>query len=279
MLQWFQTYEYIRNFLSRSAWMRADGLLLISGAFAGYRRGAVLSVGGFDPGCLVEDYELIHRLRRSGVQRGLTWRTAVLGEARARTDAPATIPAFLRQRRRWFGGFLQTQWWYRDMVGDARYGRLGTLMLPVKAMDTLQPLYGLTAFALLLAYLATGPAGGGVAGGRRDRRQDPAGFQFESLVRASLSPLVRRAHARRFRGGVPGGSARAVQFPVAAAHRRGLGLGGIPDRPGQLGPPAPPMDARACKFLTNGFQGPFGRCAEGALRATRVRGSALALLA
>ncbi len=156
LLQWFQTYEYIRNFLSRSAWMRADGLLLISGAFAGYRRGAVLSVGGFDPGCLVEDYELIHRLRRSGVQRGLTWRTAVLGEARARTDAPATIPAFLRQRRRWFGGFLQTQWWYRDMVGDARYGRLGTLMLPVKAMDTLQPLYGLTAFVLLLAYLATG---------------------------------------------------------------------------------------------------------------------------
>ena len=118
VLQWFQTYEYVRNFLSRYAWMRADGLLLISGAFAGYRRAAVLSVGGFDPGCLVEDYELIHRLRRSAVQRRLIWRTAVLGEARARTDAPATIPAFLRQRRRWFGGFLQTQWWYRDMVGD-----------------------------------------------------------------------------------------------------------------------------------------------------------------
>jgi cellulose synthase/poly-beta-1,6-N-acetylglucosamine synthase-like glycosyltransferase len=156
VLQWFQTYEYVRNFLSRYAWMGVDGLLLISGAFAGYRRAAVLSVGGFDPGCLVEDYELIHRLRRGAVQRGLTWRTAVLGEARARTDAPATIPAFLRQRRRWFGGFLQTQWWYRDMVGDARYGRLGTLMLPVKAMDMLQPIYGLTAFALLLVYLATG---------------------------------------------------------------------------------------------------------------------------
>ena len=156
LLQWFQTYEYIRNFLARYAWMRADGLLLISGAFAGYRRAAVLSVGGFDPGCLVEDYELIHRLRRSAVQRGLTWRTAVLGEARARTDAPATVPAFLRQRRRWFGGFLQTQWWYRDMVGDATYGRLGTLMLPVKAMDMLQPIYGLTAFVLLVVYLATG---------------------------------------------------------------------------------------------------------------------------
>jgi hypothetical protein len=41
------------------------------------------------------------------------------------------------------------------MVGNPRYGRLGLLMLPVKALDTLQPIYGLTAFALLLFYLAT----------------------------------------------------------------------------------------------------------------------------
>ena len=62
--QWFQTYEYIRNFISRFAWMQADALLLISGAFACFQREALLAVGGFDPDCLVEDYELIHRLRR-----------------------------------------------------------------------------------------------------------------------------------------------------------------------------------------------------------------------
>ena len=156
IFEWFQTYEYIRNFLSRFAWMRADGLLLISGAFAGFRRDAVLAVGGFDADCLVEDYELIHRLRRYGVVHGLHWHTAVLGAARARTDAPSAAGAFLRQRRRWFGGFLQTQFWYRDMVGNPAYGRLGTWMLPVKAADTLQPVYGLTAFALLLVYAATG---------------------------------------------------------------------------------------------------------------------------
>ena len=165
----FQTYEYIRNFLSRYAWAQMDALLLISGAFAGFRREAVLDVGGFDPDCMVEDYELIHRLRRFGADHGLGWTTGVVGGARAITDAPATTTAFLRQRRRWFCGFLQTQFWYRDMVGAPRYGRLGTVMLPIKALDTLQPIYGLFAFALLLAYLVTGrvslllPVGGVIA--------------------------------------------------------------------------------------------------------------------
>ncbi len=168
--EWFQTYEYVRNFLSRYAWTRMDSLLLISGAFAGFRRDAVVTVGGFDPDCMVEDYELIHRLRRYGYDHGLDWHSAVLGTARASTSAPDTIVSFLRQRRRWFGGFLQTQLWYRDMVGARRYQRLGIWMLPVKAVDTMQPIYGLCAFALLVWYILTGkvrlliPVGGFIMG-------------------------------------------------------------------------------------------------------------------
>lgn len=154
--QWFQGYEYVRNFLSRYAWMKLDSLLLISGAFAGFRRDAVMQVGGFDPDCMVEDYELIHRLYRHARDHDLDWQVRVVGRALASTDAPASPMAFLRQRRRWFGGFLQTQHWNRDMVGNARYGHLGTAMLPVKALDTLQPVYGLIAFAILIAFIATG---------------------------------------------------------------------------------------------------------------------------
>ncbi|WP_233716757.1 glycosyltransferase family 2 protein [Mycolicibacterium vinylchloridicum] len=154
-MQWFQTYEYIRNFLGRYAWMRVDCLQLISGAFAGFRRQAVTDVGGFDDACLVEDYELVARMRRFAGEQERDWRFRVLGDAQARTEAPASVGAFLRQRRRWFGGFLQTHWWYRGMVGDRRFGRLGTVMLPVKAIDTVAPLYGLTAFGLLIYFLAT----------------------------------------------------------------------------------------------------------------------------
>ncbi len=156
LFQWFQTYEYVRNFLSRYAWMGQNGLLLISGAFAGFRRDAVIEVGGFDPDCMVEDYELIHRLHRHAADTGQDWRVRVVGGAIASTDAPASAMAFLRQRRRWFGGFLQTQHWNRDMVGNGAYGRLGTRMLVVKALDTLQPVYGIVAFAILIWLVATG---------------------------------------------------------------------------------------------------------------------------
>ncbi len=153
---WFQRYEYVRNFLSRYAWMEKNALLLVSGAFAGFRRDALVKVGGFDPDCLVEDYEVLHRLHRYSADRELGWHVRVLGGARATTDSPAAIMPFLRQRRRWFAGFLQTQLWNRDMIANPRYGALGTAMLPVKALDTVQPLYGLAAFALLVTFAVTG---------------------------------------------------------------------------------------------------------------------------
>ena len=154
--QWFQTFEYVRAFLSRVAWMRADALLLVSGAFAAYRREVLEAVGGFDATSQVEDYEIIHRLHQFAAERGLDWRVRVLHEAHARTDAPCTLPAFLSQRRRWFAGFLQTQYRYRFMTGNGLHGSVGRFMMPIKVIDTLQPIYGLSAFALLLTFLIGG---------------------------------------------------------------------------------------------------------------------------
>ena len=156
VFQWFQTYEYVRNFLSRYAWMRVDSLLLISGAFAAFRRDALITVGGFDPACLVEDYELIHRLHRHSADAGLGWTIRVIGGATARTDAPASLMTFLRQRRRWFGGYLQTQYWNRDMIGNPHFGSLGTAQMPVKTLDTVQPIYGIAAFIILTVLVVTG---------------------------------------------------------------------------------------------------------------------------
>jgi cellulose synthase/poly-beta-1,6-N-acetylglucosamine synthase-like glycosyltransferase/cytochrome b561 len=153
MFEFFQTYEYLRAFIARVAWTRTNALLLVSGAFACFRRDAINRVGGFDTRSWVEDYELIHRLHRFSSEHRLGWRVAVVPQSVASTDAPGNIGAFLRQRRRWFAGFLQTQYRHRDMIANPAYGAVGTLMLPYKMFDTLQPLFGITAFVLLLGFL------------------------------------------------------------------------------------------------------------------------------
>lgn len=153
VFEWFQTFEYLRAFLSRAAWMQSNALLLVSGAFAGYRRSALQAVGGYRNTSRVEDYELIHRMHRFSHDQGLGWQVQVVSGALAQTDAPATLPHFLRQRQRWFAGFLETLLANRDMVGNPNYATVGRFMLPLKTVDTLQPVFGLTAFTLLVYFL------------------------------------------------------------------------------------------------------------------------------
>lgn len=154
--QLFQTFEYLRAFLWRLAWMRDRTLVLVSGAFAAYRRSSLVAVGGFDATSRVEDYEVMFRLQRASLDAGHPLSVAVLGDARAVTDAPASARAFLRQRTRWFAGFLETMHRNADLVGSPRHGRFGTFLLPVKTIDMLLPVYGLAATLTLGLLLLRG---------------------------------------------------------------------------------------------------------------------------
>ena len=155
--QLYQTFEYLRSFLWRAAWASKKSLLLVSGAFAAFRRDALLAVGGFDPSSMVEDYEVMFRLHRRSVETlGVPLEVRVLAEARATTDAPARPRTFLRQRQRWFAGFIETLFRHHDLVGNPRYGRLGTFHLLVKTLDTLLPIYGLCSTVALVFLLVRG---------------------------------------------------------------------------------------------------------------------------
>jgi cellulose synthase/poly-beta-1,6-N-acetylglucosamine synthase-like glycosyltransferase len=142
--QFFQTFEYARGFLWRLTWMQYDMLLLISGAFAAYRRSVLEAAGGFDTTSWVEDYELTHRI----------YRDAFDGGQRVTTDCPATVKTFLNQRRRWFGGFIATHFKFHEMVGNARYGAIGRYMLCLKTLDLLLPIYALAAAVVLIVLLS-----------------------------------------------------------------------------------------------------------------------------
>jgi cellulose synthase/poly-beta-1,6-N-acetylglucosamine synthase-like glycosyltransferase len=151
--QFFQTFEYARGFLWRLTWMQYDMLLLISGAFAAYRRKVLEAAGGFDTTSWVEDYELTHRIYRDAFDGGQRITVKTLSGARGTTDAPAAVPTFLNQRRRWFAGFIATHFKFHDMVGNARYGAVGRYMLCLKTLDLLLPIYALAAVVVLIMIL------------------------------------------------------------------------------------------------------------------------------
>lgn len=91
----FQAVQYL---LSISLGRRVSDLLnvvfIASGAFAAFRREALISIGGWEvgPG---EDADLTVKLRRAG------WKVRFQPDAWALTDVPETMVGLTRQRLRW----------------------------------------------------------------------------------------------------------------------------------------------------------------------------------
>ncbi|UOM35936.1 glycosyltransferase family 2 protein [Acuticoccus sp. I52.16.1] len=80
----------------------AEGrLLLLGGTSNHFRTDALVEAGGWDPYNVTEDADLAVRLCRSG------YRIAMI-DSHTWEEAPVSIEAWLKQRSRWFKGFIQT---------------------------------------------------------------------------------------------------------------------------------------------------------------------------
>lgn len=91
----FQAVQYLLSIsLGRRVADMLDIVFIASGAFAAFRREALLSIGGWEvgPG---EDADLTVKLRRAG------WKVRFQPDAWALTDVPETLPSLTRQRLRW----------------------------------------------------------------------------------------------------------------------------------------------------------------------------------
>jgi cellulose synthase/poly-beta-1,6-N-acetylglucosamine synthase-like glycosyltransferase len=127
----FQVLEYIRAFLmGRMGWSKADGLLLISGAFGIFSREIALSAGGYDHNTVGEDMELIVRMRRYMIEKGLKYRVEFIPDPLCWTEAPATYKVLGRQRNRWMRGTIETLLQHKKMFFNPKYKILGMLSYP-----------------------------------------------------------------------------------------------------------------------------------------------------
>jgi cellulose synthase/poly-beta-1,6-N-acetylglucosamine synthase-like glycosyltransferase len=129
LFEFIQRYEYARMHLWRLAWTHWQSSLIVSGACSAFRRETLVAIGGFNPQSWVEDYEVMYRLQRHLRSRDQICRVRVEPGLRVHTEAPETLMSFLRQRRRWSGGFIETMLRYRHLVSNRRYGILGWLYL------------------------------------------------------------------------------------------------------------------------------------------------------
>lgn len=126
-----QVLEYARSFfIARAAWSRLGSLMIISGAFGVFRREAVIEVGGWTPGLVADDMEMVLKLHRHFRDRALRYRIAFTPDPLCWTQVPRRVRDLQAQRSMWERGVLEVLWRYRRMLFNPRYGRIGLVGVP-----------------------------------------------------------------------------------------------------------------------------------------------------
>ncbi|MFL6159396.1 MAG: bifunctional polysaccharide deacetylase/glycosyltransferase family 2 protein, partial [Marmoricola sp.] len=133
----WQHIEYVIGFnLDRRMFDVLQCMPTIPGAIGAFRREVLAEVGGVSDDTLAEDTDLTMAICRTG------WRVVYAPEARAWTEAPATLGQLWRQRYRWCYGTMQAMWKHRRSVLEpGASGKLGRRGLPyLLAFQVLLPL-------------------------------------------------------------------------------------------------------------------------------------------
>ena len=109
----FQEIEYAAMVnLDRRALEIFNAIGVVPGAIGAWRKDAIQKCGGYTADTLAEDADLTLRLERAG------WRIVSEPKARAVTEVPETISAFMKQRFRWTFGTLQVAWKHLLQPGE-----------------------------------------------------------------------------------------------------------------------------------------------------------------
>lgn len=117
ILSGIQQFEYCRIFhIFRPFWNYFNANLIISGCAGIFRTKCLFEVGLYDTHTLGEDFEITLRLHDYYIRHNPWYRIEYLNTKLAKTDVPVTFSSFVRQRKRWFLGFMEVTAKYRKIL-------------------------------------------------------------------------------------------------------------------------------------------------------------------
>jgi cellulose synthase/poly-beta-1,6-N-acetylglucosamine synthase-like glycosyltransferase len=155
----FQTVEYLRAFLfGRLGWSRLNSLMIVSGAFAIFRRTALVEVGGYRTDTVGEDMELVLRMHRVFRDKKRAYRVIFLPDPICWTQSPEDLRSLSRQRRRWHRGLAESLAKNNEIAFNPKYGGVGLVGYPFFVFcELLSPaveMFGYVVVGVAIAYHA-----------------------------------------------------------------------------------------------------------------------------
>ncbi len=142
LLQKIQAIEYILGVFLRKIFGFMGAIYVTPGPLSIYRKSFFDRHGGYDENNMTEDIEVALRMQ------SLHYKIDNVPDAEVRTIVPESFIPLLKQRLRWFAGFIENIWEYRRLFG-IKYGDLGFFFLPSAIMS-------ITLLVLLTFYFFSG---------------------------------------------------------------------------------------------------------------------------
>lgn len=120
-LQWV---EYIFAIYLRRLMSMINSQYVVPGPGGMYKTKIAKEIGGFDENILTEDMEITFRIMKAGyeIRNGIN--------AYVDTNVPKTFWELVKQRIRWYAGFIDTLKKHRKFMLNPKYGTLGMYVIP-----------------------------------------------------------------------------------------------------------------------------------------------------
>ena len=130
ILQRVQAIEYDLGVFLRKVFSQVNAVHVTPGPFSAYRKSFFDKHGGYDEDNITEDMEIALRIQSLNYKIENSPRSVVY------TLAPKNFLPLLKQRRRWYFGFIRNFIDYKFIIGK-KYGELGLFILPLAIISIL----------------------------------------------------------------------------------------------------------------------------------------------